>query len=143
MSEPVRMRRVVIAGGGFARFHARAHTIPAGEWPLAEARGRRSQVEIVLVSPAEYFLSLPLLPEVPAGILDLRPHRRAPGGPGAGCPADTGHGGRGRCHQRRVVLADPVNTGLAGLPPELATIGIRGARLSVRASSGQRRTAKR
>jgi predicted lipoprotein with Yx(FWY)xxD motif len=34
------------------------------------------------------------------------------------------------------------SAGLAGLPPELATIGIRGARLSIRASSGQRRTAR-
>jgi NADH dehydrogenase FAD-containing subunit len=61
MSEPFRMRRVVIADGGFAGSHA-AHTIPAGEWPLAEARGRWGQVEIVLVSPADYFLSLPPLP---------------------------------------------------------------------------------
>ena len=34
------------------------------------------------------------------------------------------------------------NARLAGLPPELAAIGIRGARFSVRASSGQRRTAR-
>ncbi|MBO0776621.1 MAG: FAD-dependent oxidoreductase, partial [Actinobacteria bacterium] len=54
--------RVVIAGGGFAGFHA------------ARRLGRlaRGSLEVVLVNPTDYFLYLPLLPEVEAGILDPR-----------------------------------------------------------------------
>src|SRR5581483_9536430 len=52
----------VIAGAGFAGFHA------------ARRLGRlaRGKLDIVLVSPTDYFLYLPLLPEVAAGILDPR-----------------------------------------------------------------------
>jgi NADH:ubiquinone reductase (H+-translocating) len=55
-------QRVVIAGGGFAGFHA------------ARRLGRlaRGSLEVVLVNPTDYFLYLPLLPEVAAGILDPR-----------------------------------------------------------------------
>ena len=54
--------RVVIAGGGFAGFHA------------ARRLGRlaKGSLEVVLVNPTDYFLYLPLLPEVAAGILDPR-----------------------------------------------------------------------
>src|SRR5438552_18290092 len=54
--------RVVIAGAGFAGFHA------------ARRLGRlaRGRLDVVLVSPTDYFLYLPLLPEVEAGILDPR-----------------------------------------------------------------------
>ena len=54
--------RVVIAGGGFAGFHA------------ARKLGRlaRGKLDIVLINPTDYFLYLPLLPEVTAGILDPR-----------------------------------------------------------------------
>ncbi|WP_250548491.1 NAD(P)/FAD-dependent oxidoreductase [Pseudonocardia sp. H11422] len=55
--------RIVIVGGGFAGFHA------------ARSLSRRLQdgaAEIVLVSPTDYFLYLPLLPEVAAGALDPR-----------------------------------------------------------------------
>ncbi|NHD17097.1 MULTISPECIES: NAD(P)/FAD-dependent oxidoreductase [unclassified Actinopolyspora] len=55
--------RVVIVGGGFAGYHAAER--------LAEET-RREEVEIVLVNPTDYFLYLPLLPEVAAGILDPR-----------------------------------------------------------------------
>jgi NADH dehydrogenase len=52
----------VIVGGGFAGFHA--------------ARTLRKQVgdgaEVVLVNSTDYFLYLPLLPEVAAGVLDPR-----------------------------------------------------------------------
>lgn len=55
-------RRVVIAGGGFAGFHA------------ARRLGRLADdnLEVVLVNPTDYFLYMPLLPEVAAGILDPR-----------------------------------------------------------------------
>jgi NADH:quinone reductase (non-electrogenic) len=54
--------RVVIAGGGFAGFHA------------ARRLGRlaRGRLDVVLINPTDYFLYLPLLPEVEAGILDPR-----------------------------------------------------------------------
>jgi NADH:ubiquinone reductase (H+-translocating) len=53
---------VVVAGGGFAGFHA------------ARALGRlaRSKLDVAVVDPNDYFLYLPLLPEVTAGILDPR-----------------------------------------------------------------------
>jgi NADH:ubiquinone reductase (H+-translocating) len=54
--------RVVVVGGGFAGFHA------------AKSLGRRlgGAAEVVLVAPTDYFLYLPLLPEVAAGILEPR-----------------------------------------------------------------------
>jgi NADH:ubiquinone reductase (H+-translocating) len=53
--------RVVIVGAGFAGYHA--------------ARGLQKyapDAEIVLINPTDYFLYLPLLPEVAAGILEPR-----------------------------------------------------------------------
>ena len=54
--------RVVVVGGGFAGFHA------------ARALSRRvgGAVDIVLVNATDYFLYLPLLPEVAAGVLEPR-----------------------------------------------------------------------
>jgi NADH dehydrogenase len=55
--------RIVIVGGGFAGYHA------------ARALSRAlpdSAAEVVLVNPTDYFLYLPLLPEVAAAILDPR-----------------------------------------------------------------------
>ncbi|HEY2488797.1 MAG TPA: FAD-dependent oxidoreductase [Streptosporangiaceae bacterium] len=54
--------RVVIAGAGFAGFHAARRL----------ARLARGKLDVVLVNPTNYFLYLPLLPEVAAGILDPR-----------------------------------------------------------------------
>lgn len=54
--------RVVVVGGGFAGFHAARS--------LAKRLGGRA--EIVLVSATDYFLYLPLLPEVAAGVLEPR-----------------------------------------------------------------------
>ncbi|MBO4208804.1 NAD(P)/FAD-dependent oxidoreductase [Micromonospora echinofusca] len=52
--------RVVIVGAGFAGYHA-AKTL---------ARVARDRAEIVLLNPTDYFLYLPLLPEVAAGVLE-------------------------------------------------------------------------
>ncbi|MFD1524551.1 NAD(P)/FAD-dependent oxidoreductase [Pseudonocardia yunnanensis] len=56
--------RVVIIGAGFAGYDAARS--------LTRALPPDSGVEIVLVNPVDYFLYLPLLPEVAAGILDPR-----------------------------------------------------------------------
>ncbi|MHA6629496.1 NAD(P)/FAD-dependent oxidoreductase [Pseudonocardia sichuanensis] len=61
-TEPGARPRVVIVGGGFAG-HSAARS-------LAKRVG--DAVEIVLVNPTDYFLYLPLLPEVAAGVLDPR-----------------------------------------------------------------------
>lgn len=54
--------RVVVVGGGFAGFHA-ARALP---------KRLRDEAEIVLVNSTDYFLYLPLLPEVAAGVLEPR-----------------------------------------------------------------------
>jgi len=59
------MKRVVIVGGGFAGFEA-ARTLCK---TVAKAG---SDIEIVLVNPTDYFLYLPLLPEVAAAVVDPR-----------------------------------------------------------------------
>src|SRR3954453_16146454 len=55
-------KRVVIVGGGFAGYHA------------AKKLSRRigDTAEIVIVNQTDYFLYLPLLPEVSSGLLDPR-----------------------------------------------------------------------
>ncbi|GII77099.1 hypothetical protein Sru01_20810 [Sphaerisporangium rufum] len=55
-------QRVVIIGGGFAGFTAARRL----------SRLARGAIEIVLINPTDYFLYLPLLPEVAAGVLDPR-----------------------------------------------------------------------
>lgn len=52
--------RVVIVGAGFAGYHA----------AKSLARIARGQAEVVLLNPTDFFLYLPLLPEVAAGILE-------------------------------------------------------------------------
>src|SRR4051794_10451498 len=59
---PGKRERIVIIGAGFAGFHA----------ARALTRRMRGAAEIVLINPTDYFLYLPLLPEVAAGILDPR-----------------------------------------------------------------------
>ncbi|MFI8848939.1 NAD(P)/FAD-dependent oxidoreductase [Streptomyces sp. NPDC053499] len=54
--------RIVIVGAGFAGYQA-ARTL---------SRTLRGAVEIVLVNPNDYFLYLPLLPEVASGVLEPR-----------------------------------------------------------------------
>jgi NADH:ubiquinone reductase (H+-translocating) len=54
--------RIVIVGAGFAGYHAAKEMSRIG----------RGRAEIVLVNPNDYFLYLPLLPEVAAGLLDPR-----------------------------------------------------------------------
>jgi NADH dehydrogenase len=65
------MTRIVVVGGGFAGFNA-AKTL---------CRKLGGSAEVVLVNPTDYFLYVPLLPEVAAGILD--PRRVAVSLPGA------------------------------------------------------------
>jgi NADH:quinone reductase (non-electrogenic) len=59
-----RSGRVVIVGAGFAGYQAARS--------LTRAIRGDPEVEIVLVNPTDYFLYLPLLPEVAAAILDPR-----------------------------------------------------------------------
>ncbi|WP_327321634.1 NAD(P)/FAD-dependent oxidoreductase [Streptomyces sp. NBC_01210] len=54
--------RVVVVGAGFAGFQA----------ARALSRTVRDRAEIVLLNPTDYFLYLPLLPQVAAGILEPR-----------------------------------------------------------------------
>ncbi|MDX6279727.1 MAG: hypothetical protein QOH03_798 [Kribbellaceae bacterium] len=58
MSRP----RVVVVGAGFAGYHA-ARTL---------SRLTRDTAEVVIVNPTDYFLYVPLLPEVATGILEPR-----------------------------------------------------------------------
>jgi NADH:quinone reductase (non-electrogenic) len=58
------MSRVVVVGGGFAGFHAARAVRKA----LPEDAG----IEVVLVNRTDYFLYLPLLPEVAAAVIDPR-----------------------------------------------------------------------
>src|SRR5436309_8989525 len=55
-------QRVVIIGGGFAGMHAARQL----------ARRGKARVEVTLINATDYFLYLPLLPEVTGGILDPR-----------------------------------------------------------------------
>ncbi len=59
---PVGREHIVIVGAGFAGFHA------------ARGLGRllKGAADITLINPTDYFLYLPLLPEVAAGILEPR-----------------------------------------------------------------------
>src|SRR3954447_14343309 len=59
-----KVEKVVIVGGGFAGFNAAR--------ALRRALPRGSSTEIVLVNRTDYFLYLPLLPEVAAGVVDPR-----------------------------------------------------------------------
>lgn len=58
------MVRIVIVGGGFAGFHAAK--------ALRKALPHDPNTEIVLVNRTDYFLYLPLLPEVAAAVVDPR-----------------------------------------------------------------------
>src|SRR4051812_18131434 len=53
--------RVVIVGAGFAGYHA-----------ARELQKHAPDTEVVLINPTDYFLYLPLLPEVAAGVLEPR-----------------------------------------------------------------------
>jgi NADH:ubiquinone reductase (H+-translocating) len=54
--------RILIVGGGFAGYHAARRL----------ARLARGRAQIMLLNPTDYFLYLPLLPEVATGILEPR-----------------------------------------------------------------------
>ncbi len=92
MPEPRHRQRIVIVGAGFAGFHA-ARTLSR----LARHLGRQSAgIEIVLINPADYFLYLPLLPEVAGGVLDSAPGGRAAARYLPRCPAAGRHRGADR-----------------------------------------------
>jgi NADH:ubiquinone reductase (H+-translocating) len=58
-------KRVVVIGGGFAGFEAAR--------ALCKLRDKTGQdIDVVLVNPTDYFLYLPLLPEVAAAVVDPR-----------------------------------------------------------------------
>lgn len=59
---PASRSRIVVVGGGFAGYHA-ARTL---------GRKLKDSADVVLVNPTDYFLYLPLLPEVASGLLDPR-----------------------------------------------------------------------
>jgi NADH dehydrogenase len=61
-TSPKALPRIVVVGAGFAGFHA------------ARCLSRRwaGLAEIVVVNPTDYFLYLPLPPEVATGVLDPR-----------------------------------------------------------------------
>jgi NADH dehydrogenase len=65
VSDQGRPQRVVIVGAGFAGFHAARCLARLSKLTLGAA-------ELVVISSTDYFLYLPLLPEVAAGILEPR-----------------------------------------------------------------------
>ncbi|WP_219732986.1 FAD-dependent oxidoreductase [Kribbella qitaiheensis] len=54
--------RIVIIGAGFAGFHAARRL----------CRLAKGRADILVVNPTDYFLYVPLLPEVATGILEPR-----------------------------------------------------------------------
>jgi hypothetical protein len=58
----MRRPRIVIVGGGFAGFHTARKL----------CRLARGRAEVVVINPTDYFLYLPLLPEVAVGLLHPR-----------------------------------------------------------------------
>jgi NADH dehydrogenase len=61
-ADPAARPRIIVIGAGFAGFEAARGLVKAS----------RGSVEVVLINPTNYFLYLPLLPEVAAGTLDPR-----------------------------------------------------------------------
>jgi len=61
-----------VVGGGFAGFHAARALSRLVNRRRRTRPARVGQIEIVLINPMDYFLYLPLLPEVAGGILDPR-----------------------------------------------------------------------
>jgi NADH:quinone reductase (non-electrogenic) len=65
VSGPTRRQRVVIVGAGFAGFHAARCLARLNKLT-------KGAVELVVINSTDYFLYLPLLPEVAGGILEPR-----------------------------------------------------------------------
>jgi NADH dehydrogenase len=63
---------VVIIGGGFAGYSAARSLARRMQRRLKFGRSSAPEVEILLINSSDYFLYLPLLPEVAAGILEPR-----------------------------------------------------------------------
>jgi NADH dehydrogenase len=99
--------RVVVVGGGFAGYSAARSLARRMQRRVKRGHPRTAEIEILLINPNDYFLYLPLLPEVAAGILEPRrvcvplatlgPHVRLQLGTVDGVDTE----------QRRVYLTDP------------------------------------
>ncbi|MFJ9819242.1 NAD(P)/FAD-dependent oxidoreductase [Streptomyces sp. NPDC101151] len=96
MSRP----RVVIVGAGFAGYRA-ARTL---------ARVTRGRARITLLNPTDYFLYLPLLPQVAAGILEARRVTVSLPGTLRGVRLVLGEAGRIDLDGRSVHYTDPEGT---------------------------------
>ncbi|WP_293994529.1 NAD(P)/FAD-dependent oxidoreductase [Streptomyces sp.] len=107
-----RRPRIVIVGAGFAGYRA-ARTL---------ARLARGRAEITLLNPTDYFLYLPLLPQVAAGILD--PRRIALPLSGARVRTVLGEAGRVDLDGQKVHYTDPEGVaGSLGYERLLLTVG--------------------
>jgi NADH dehydrogenase len=89
--------RVVIVGAGFAGYHA-ARSL---------SRRARGRAEIVLLNPTDYFLYVPLLPEVAAGVLAPTQVTVPLAGTLPGVRVVIGEAERIDLHARRVGYAPP------------------------------------
>jgi NADH dehydrogenase len=98
-AEMSKTTRVVIVGGGFAGYHA-ARSLTGALPPDAGA-------EVVLINPTDYFLYLPLLPEVAAAILDPRRVTISLPGTLSGLRLALGEVGSISLGERRVYYTDP------------------------------------
>jgi len=94
--------RIVIVGAGFAGWHAARRMV----------RRSRGAAEVIVVSPTDYFLYLPLLPEVAGGVLEPRRVTVPLAGTLPGARLVRGHVGEIDIAGRTVRYTDP--DGIAG-----------------------------
>ncbi|NSC25122.1 NAD(P)/FAD-dependent oxidoreductase [Streptomyces albus subsp. chlorinus] len=110
--------RIVIVGAGFAGYQAArtlSRTLP---------RTLRGAVEIVLVNPNDYFLYLPLLPEVASGVLEPRRVSVSLAGTLPGVRLVLGEVGEVDFDRRRLRYVDPEGrSGELGYDRLLLTVG--------------------
>ncbi|WP_203826270.1 NAD(P)/FAD-dependent oxidoreductase [Actinoplanes palleronii] len=106
--------RIVIVGAGFAGYAAARHLL----------RASRGRAEIVLLNPTDYFLYLPLLPEVATGILEPRRISVPLAATLPGVRVLLGHAGAFDLDARTVEWADPEgNRGVLGYHRLVLAVG--------------------